>query len=246
MPSKEPKIGITQSATDLAGVYRWPSRYAFDFLKTEYHRSISDAGGIPLPLVNAFDIKVMKEYMELIDGLLVIGGDDMDPKYFGQKPHKSIIMTSPRRDNFELKTIRLALNKNIPVFGICRGHQVINIALGGTIYQDLSCAPFKTLKHADPKEKKNRFHTVKIEKGTILSEIIGGGSIEVNSSHHQIIDKIAKKLVASAYSSDGVIEGLEGPDYRFLVTVQWHPEMISRRAHSKKLFKAFVDACRQK
>jgi putative glutamine amidotransferase len=244
MPSNKPKIGITQSATDLARRYRWPSRYAFDFLKTEYHRAVTDSGGIPLPLVNATDSKVIKEYIELIDGLLVIGGDDMDPEYFGQKPHKSIVLTSPRRDEFELKIIRLALKKDIPVLGICRGHQVINIALGGDIYQDLSCAPFKTLNHADPKEKKNRFHKVKIEKGTILSRIIGSGTIEVNSSHHQIIGKVGKGLVASAHSPDGVIEGLEGPDYRFLVAVQWHPEMITRRAHSKKLFKEFVKACR--
>jgi putative glutamine amidotransferase len=192
------------------------------------------------------DSKVIKEYIDLIDGLLVIGGDDMDPKYFGQKPHKSIALTSPRRDNFELKIIKLALKKDIPVLGICRGHQVINIALGGTIYQDLSCARFKTLKHADPREIGNRFHQVKIEKGTILSGIVGTGTIEVNSSHHQIVDKIGKKLVASAYSSDGVIEGLESPDFRFLVTVQWHPEMNYGRTHSKKLFRAFVAACRQK
>jgi putative glutamine amidotransferase len=246
MRSKRPKIGITQSATDLAPRYRRPTRYAFDFLKTEYHQSISDAGGIPLPLVNAFDLKVIKQYIDLIDGLMVIGGDDMDPSFFGQSPHKSIMLTSSRRDNFELKIIRLALKKNIPVFGICRGHQVINIALGGNIYQDLSCAPFKTLKHADPREIGNRFHKVKIEKGTILSGIIGAGTIEVNSSHHQIIDRIGKKLVASAYSSDSVIEALEDPDYRFLVAVQWHPEMISGRSHSKKLFRAFVAACGQK
>jgi len=246
MPSKKPKIGITQSATDLAARYRWPSRYAFDFLKTEYHRSITEAGGIPCPLVNTEDNKIIDEYIDMIDGLMVTGGDDMDPEYFGQKPHKSITLTSPRRDRFELEIIRLALKKDIPIFGICRGHQVINIALGGTIFQDLSCAPFETLRHSDPKEVKNRFHKVKILKGTILSAIIGSSSIEVYSSHHQIIDKIGKRLLASAYSPDGVIEGLEGPEYRFLVTVQWHPEMISRRAHSKKLFKAFVKASRQK
>jgi len=220
MPSKKPKIGITQSATDLAARYRWPSRYAFDFLKTEYHRSITEAGGIPCPLVNTEDNKIIDEYIDMIDGLMVTGGDDMDPEYFGQKPHKSITLTSPRRDRFELEIIRLALKKDIPIFGICRGHQVINIALGGTIFQDLSCAPFETLRHSDPKEVKNRFHKVKILKGTILSAIIGSSSIEVYSSHHQIIDKIGKRLIASAFSPDGVIEGLEDPEYRFLVTVQ--------------------------
>jgi len=89
MPSEKPKIGITQSATDLAARYRWPSRYAFDFLKTEYHRSITEAGGIPCPLVNTGDKEVIGEYIDMVDGLMVTGGDDMDPKYFGQNRIKA-------------------------------------------------------------------------------------------------------------------------------------------------------------
>jgi len=245
MRSKKPKIGITLSAANRFKKWRWPSRYGFDYLKREYHKSIINAGGIPILLANTSEISIIKEYIESIDGLLVSGGEDLHPKYFGQKPHKSITLSAPERDNFEIKIIKLALKNNIPVFGICRGFQVINIALGGNIFQDLSCAPFKALRHADPKEVGDVFHKIKIEKNTLLSEIIGAGRIEVNSSHHQIINKIGKRLKASAHSPDGVIESLESPDFRFLLAVQWHPEMISKRFHSKRLFNAFIEECRK-
>ncbi len=244
MRSKKPKIGITLSATVRSKKWRWPSRHGFDYLKRDYHKAVIDAGGIPVLLANTSDISIIKDYVESIDGLLVSGGEDLHPKYFGQKPHKSITLSAPERDEFEIKIIKRALNKDIPVFGICRGFQVLNIAMGGTIFQDLSCAPFKTLNHADPKENGNIFHKVKIEKSALLYEIIGTGNIEVNSSHHQIIDKIGKKLKATAYSSDDVIEGLESPDFRFLLAVQWHPEMTPKRFHSKRLFKAFIETCR--
>ncbi len=194
-------------------------------------------------LPNILKSAAIRDYVDLIDGLLVSGGYDIHPKYFGQKPHPSITLSAPERDEFEIKIIKLALRKNIPVFGICRGFQVINIAMGGTIFQDLSCAPYKTLKHADPRERGKVFHKVRIDKGTLLSGIIGSERIEVNSSHHQIIDRIGRKLKAVAYSSDGVIEGLESTDFRFLLAVQWHPEMIPNRFHSKKLFRAFIKAC---
>jgi len=246
MHSKKPKIGITLSATDRFNEWRWPSRHGFDYLKRDYHKAVINAAGIPVLLANIPKFIAIEEYVDLIDGLLVSGGEDLHPKYFGQKPHKSITLSAAERDEFEIKIIKLALKKNIPVFGICRGFQVINIAMGGTIFQDLSCAPFKTLNHADPREIGNVFHKVKIEKNSLLFEVIGKEYIEVNSSHHQIIDKIGKKLKETAYSSDGVIEGLEGPDFRFLLAVQWHPEMIPNRFHSKRLFNIFIETCRQK
>ncbi|UCE66988.1 MAG: gamma-glutamyl-gamma-aminobutyrate hydrolase family protein [Candidatus Zixiibacteriota bacterium] len=246
MDSKKPKIGITLSATVHSKKWRWPSRHGFDYLKRDYHQAVINAGGIPILLANTSEISIINDYVESIDGLLVSGGEDLHPKYFGRKPHKSITLSAPERDEFEIKIIKRALNKDIPVFGICRGFQVMNIALGGTIFQDLSCAPFGTIKHADPKEAGDVYHRIKIEKSTLLYEIIGARSIEVNSSHHQIIDKIGKKLKVTAYSSDGVIEGFEGPDFKFLLAVQWHPEMIPKRFHSKRLFKVLIETCRQK
>ncbi len=195
-------------------------------------------------LPNTVDISMIKEYLNIIDGLLVSGGEDMDAKYFNQKPHKSISLSAPERDTFELNIIKLAVKRKMPIFGICRGLQVINIALGGTLYQDFSCMSQKTLKHADPKETATIYHKIRIEKDTLLRKIIGKDVINVNSSHHQTNDRIGKGLKTSAFSPDGVIEGLEYPSYGFLLAVQWHPEAIFRRDHSKKLFEAFIKAAK--
>jgi putative glutamine amidotransferase len=246
MPFKKPLIGITLSAEAGSGKFRRPTRYAFDFSKRAYSNSIIDAGGIPILLPNLPTAAIINQYLDSVDGLMVTGGDDMHPKYFGQKPHSSIKLTVPDRDEFEIKIIRRALTRDIPILGICRGLQVINIATGGTIYQDLSCAPFETLRHSDPKEVGNVFHKVGIEKRTLLYKVIGKGRIEVKSSHHQIIEKIAKRLRATAFSPDGVVEGLESSEFRFLLAVQWHPENTPKRFHSKRLFRAFVRACRRK
>lgn len=196
-----------------------------------------------MPLVNTRERDTIAEYIELIDGLVVSGGRDIDPKYFGQKPHKSIALSAPERDNFELEMIKAALEKNIPVLGICRGLQVINVALGGTLYQDLECMPTKTMRHANPREILKVFHAVDIEPGTQLHRITGSSRIEVNSSHHQVVDALGRGLVISARSSDGVIEAFEDPNFKFFISVQWHPEMIPKRDHSRKLFDALIRAC---
>jgi putative glutamine amidotransferase len=244
MRSKKPKIGITSSAEGRIARRRWPTRHAFDFLKRNYAQMIIRAGGVPLPLVNTRDRETIAEYLELMEGLLVTGGDDMNPRYFGQKPHKSIKMTAPERDEFELNIIKGSLKKGLPVLGICRGLQVINIALGGTLHQDLECVPRKILRHANPKEMWKVEHKVNIDKETLLYEIIGAARIGVKSSHHQVVDRPGRGLRISARSSDGIIEGLENPAYQFLVGVQWHPEMTPRRLHCRKLFDGFIRACR--
>lgn len=244
MHSNKPKIGITLSGTIQAPEYCWPSRHGFDYLKRSYHKAVVVSGGVPILLANTIDKSLIKEYVKYIDGLLISGGEDMDPKYFRQKPHKSISPSPPERDIFELNMIKYAMKRKIPIFGICRGLQVLNIALGGSLYQDLSCMPQKTLRHADPKETDKLFHKVKVEKGTLLHKIIGKQTIEVNSSHHQTISEIGGRLRVAAFSSDGVVEGLEFPGYGFLIAVQWHPEMILKRNHSKKLFEAFILAAK--
>jgi len=244
MRSNKPKIGITLSGTIQAPEYRWPSRYGFDYLKRSYHRAVAVSGGVPILLANTIDKLLIKEYLKNIDGLLISGGEDMDPKYFRQKPHKSISPSPSERDIFELNIIKYAMKKKIPILGICRGLQVINIALGGALYQDLSCMPQKTLRHSDPKETDKVFHKVIVVKGTLLHKIIGKHAIEVNSSHHQTISEIGEDLKVAAFSSDGIIEGLEYPNYGFLLAVQWHPEAILRRNHSKRLFEAFILAAK--
>lgn len=240
MPSKKPKIGITLSEAEDSDVKRWPLRRGFDYIKRQYYQAILRSGGIPILLANAEQRYAIKSLVELIDGLLVTGGPDLHPRHFNQKPHKKLSRTTEARDRFELETIRFALKEDLPILGICRGHQVLNVAFGGTLYQDLSCIPSRKITHADPHQTGKVFHRVRIEKGSRLHNIIGQTAIQTNSSHHQAIDRLDGGLRASAFAPDGIIEGIEHPGFNLVLSVQWHPESIYGRAHSRKLLNAFV------
>lgn len=240
MHSKKPIIGITLSEAEAVGAVRWPLRRGFDYLKRQYYQAVLKAGGIPVLLPNIGNDSAAEVLLDLVQGLLVTGGLDLHPKYFGQRPHKKLTRTTVARDRFELRAIELSLKKGIPVLGICRGLQVLNVSFGGTLYQDLSSVPHRTLRHADPKQTARVFHKVEITKGSRLYRIIGRSSIEVNSSHHQAIDTIGTGLRSVAFSEDGLIEGVEHSDSNFVIGVQWHPEMTQRRIHSRRLFRALV------
>ncbi len=240
MPSKKPKIGITLSEAEGSDVNRWPLRRGFDYIKQQYYQAILKSGGIPILLANVEQRYAIKSFLESIDGLLITGGPDLHPKHFNQKPHKKLSRTTEARDRFELEAIKIALRINLPILGICRGHQALNVAFGGTLHQDLSCIPAKKVAHADPHQTGKVFHRVKIEKGSRLHDIIGRTAIQTNSSHHQAIDKLGDGLQASAFAPDGIIEGIEHPGFNLVLSVQWHPESIYGRTHSKKLFNAFV------
>ncbi len=240
MRSKKPKIGITLSEAEDSDVKRWPMRRGFDYIKRQYYQAILESGGIPILLANVEQRSAIRLLVKSIDGLLVTGGPDLHPRHFDQKPHKKLSRTTEARDRFELEAIRIALRVNIPILGICRGHQVLNVAFGGTLHQDLSCIPSKKIAHADPQQTGKVFHRVKIEKGSRLHDIIGRAVIEVNSSHHQTIDKLGSGLRVNAFAPDGVIEGIEYPGHNLVVSVQWHPESIYGRMSGKKLFNAFV------
>ena len=139
-----------------------------------------------------------------------------------------------------------ALRKKLPILGICRGLQVINIVMGGTIFQDLSLRKEKTLNHMPEKVIRfKRKHKVKIKEDSRLYSIVKQKEIMVNTSHHQVIKDVASGLLASAWSEDGVIEALEGKGKDFLISVQWHPEAMIRHSSSNRLFKTFIDACKK-
>jgi putative glutamine amidotransferase len=242
MLSEKPKIGITMSETRPAESYRWPARKSFDYIKREYYQAILLSGGIPILLANVESASALKALTDSIDGLLLTGGGDMHPRNFGQGPHANLSETTAARDDFELEAIRRAMKLGIPILGICRGHQVLNVALGGTLFQDLSCVGHKTLAHSDPNQTGKVFHKVRIEKGSKLHKAVGATLIESNSSHHQVVDRLGKGLKTVAFAPDGLNEGIEHTAYDFLIGVQWHPEAIFRRSHCRRLFRAFIDA----
>ena len=174
------------------------------------------------------------------DGLLLPGGGDMDPAFYGQERIPACGEPNLLRDAAEPKLLRAFLAADKPVLGICRGIQVMNIVLGGTLYQDIK--PFEHVPHNDHWAK---VHTVTVRRGTLLSRLLGQDTVLVNSQHHQAADRIAPELEIAALSEDGIVEALEKPDAHFCLGVQWHPEWLSDADPVQQgLFGAFVEACK--
>ena len=174
------------------------------------------------------------------DGLLLPGGGDMDPAFYGQERLPACGEPNLLRDAAEPKLLRAFLAADKPVLGICRGIQVMNVVLGGTLYQDIK--PFEHVPHNDHWAK---VHTVTVRRGTLMSRLLGQDTVLVNSQHHQAADRIAPELEIAALSEDGIVEALEKPDAHFCLGVQWHPEWLSDADPAQQgLFGAFVEACR--
>ena len=173
------------------------------------------------------------------DGLLLPGGGDMDPKFYGQERIPACGEPNLLRDAAEPLLLRAFLDADKPVLGICRGIQVMNAVLGGDLYQDIK--PFEHLPHNDHWAK---VHTVTVRRGTLLSRILGQDTVLVNSQHHQAVDRVAPGFTLAALSEDGIVEAIEKPDARFCLGVQWHPEWLSDADPAMQgLFDAFVNAC---
>ena len=173
------------------------------------------------------------------DGLLLPGGGDMDPKFYGQERIPACGEPNLLRDTAEPPLLRAFLAADKPVLAICRGIQVMNVVLGGDLYQDIK--PFAHVPHNDHWGK---VHTVTVRRGTLLSHILGQDTVLVNSQHHQAVDHIAPGLTLAALSEDGIVEAIEKPDARFCLGVQWHPEWLSEMDPAMQgLFDAFVHAC---
>lgn len=206
-----------------------------------YVTSIELAGGIPLllpPIMNPRDIEAQ---LELIDVLLLSGGSDIDPSHYGEKHSKLLGPLSPQRDAYELELIKIAYKKKIPIFGICRGLQLLNVAFGGTLYQDISEVPNVNAVHDQEGMGDKPVHTIKIEKSTLLAEIVNQSSFEINSFHHQVIKKLSPHFRVNAHSEDGLIEGIESIEGSLILAVQWHPEiMAATDPLNLKLFQYFA------
>jgi putative glutamine amidotransferase len=184
-----------------------------------------------------------------IGGLLLTGGGDVEPARYGEEPHPSLVDVEPLRDEFEIALVREARSKNLPIFAICRGLQVLNVAFGGTLVQDIPTQVPGALEHrlaVPPHEAFALAHEVWIDKDTklarLMSERLGGAdTCEVNSRHHQAVKQVAPNFYVSATAPDGVIEAIEDPSAPFCLAVQWHPENFWRTGEFRPLFETFVE-----
>lgn len=209
----------------------------------DYLKSVEQAGGTPRVL--QFD-EQPGQVLEQIDGLLLTGGGDVDPRLYGEERHPTVEDAEPGRDAFELEIARRALERDMPVLAICRGAQVLNVAAGGTLVQDIPSAVDTTLAHT-VKQPDAVAHQVSVTPGSRLAGALGraldaAGLCRVNSRHHQSVGRLGESLVASAQSDDGVVEAIERPDASYCVGVQWHPENFWRTGEFNTLFESFISA----
>lgn len=217
--------------------------YHRSYVNRDYVRSVLAAGGVPVMLPMTDDKEAVKDALDLCDGLILSGGQDVYPLYYGQEPHRSLGEVLPERDDFDYELYRLARERDIPVLGICRGTQIIATAEGGTLHQDL-CFVDNALKHSQGHTPSMPSHHISIEKGTKLFDVVGEERIAVNSFHHQVVNEPGKDMIVSAKADDGVIEAIEHKDAKFVVAVQWHPEMMhASNEHMLDLFKALISHC---
>lgn len=235
----KPLIGITCAWDEINGRY---------FLGKMYVEAVEAGGGIPVLLAPPGDSGSLDRLTKAVDGLVLSGGTDMDPVYFGEEPISGVGEICPERDAFELALAGAALASDIPLFGICRGMQVINIAAGGDIYQDINSQLGNPLfKHFQQAPRWHPTHEIKVLPGTSLASILGSGPVRVNSYHHQAVRKVAPGFVVSARSADGVIEAVESPGHLFALGVQCHPEaMWQKHPVFLNLFNKLAEAAGKK
>jgi putative glutamine amidotransferase len=213
----------------------------------DYRQAVLHAGG---------EVRILEPSMgataalEGIDGLMLTGGDDVLPSRYGEAPDRSVIEVDPERDDFEIPLVTAARDRNIPIFAICRGIQVLNVAAGGTLVQDIATQVPGALQHRPAVPPHSPFelaHEIWIEKDTLLSKLMtdrlaGADTCDVNSRHHQALKQIAPGFRVSATAPDGIVEAMEDPEAEFCLGVQWHPENFWRTGEFRPLFEGFVEA----
>jgi putative glutamine amidotransferase len=185
--------------------------------------------------------------MSRLDGLVVSGGNfDIHPSYYREKPLRALGEIQPRRTEFELAMIRVALERDCPVLGICGGAQAINVALGGSLYQDIASQLPNAVEHQQAAKKATGGHVIRIQPGTLLHRILRRENLQVNTTHHQAIKRLGRGLVINATAEDGLVEGIESLGHSFVLGVQWHPEAMHRKfAAQQRIFRSFIASSRQ-
>lgn len=235
---KKPVIGLTPAhAIENDAVSLMPT----------YIRAVENAGGVPVIFPLELSVENLTVLANLCQGFIFTGGPDPHPFLWGEDIHKGCGPISVKRDQMELSLLSIAMEQKKPILGICRGAQLINIGLGGDIYQDIDSqyhAVFP-IAHHQPLPPTSTSHHIDVREGSLLEEISGtNGRIQVNSNHHQAIRKLAPNMVVGGIAPDGLIEEIERKDYPFLIGVQWHPEYLCETDNtSRNLFRRFVEVC---
>ncbi len=214
----------------------------WQLLAEDYLDSIENAGAIPIILPITLDLDSAKQLWNKLDGILISGGADVNPMIYGDRIGKECGFIDNKRDNYEIELVKYCVSNNKPLLGVCRGLQILNSVLGGTIHQDLIKDGYSH--HSiDLCLRNEGVHEVEILKNTPLYNIFGENKICVNSFHHQGINKLANCLEKMAVGGDGLVESVYLPNKKFIMAVQWHPEMMFDDCKQKKLIDAFVKAC---
>lgn len=237
MKSAKPLILIPSSVQDL-------ERKRFALAQT-YVKAVLAAGGIPILAPVTMPTDDMRAVYDQCNGVLLTGGSDCDPADFGEERHEKTSGIDHDRDRAEYALVKWAIQEDKPIFGICRGEQVMNVAMGGSLIQDIPSQWQTDATHAWQGARNDLAHTVSVDANTRLAGMTGAGEIHTNSFHHQSVKKLGDGFKVSARAADGVIEGIENPTRAFAVGVQWHPEDLApERDEAAALFKEFVNACK--
>jgi len=211
------------------------------YINAAYISAVEDAGAVPFIIPVSSDLEKTKKLIDLCDGLLFPGGEDIDPGYYGENPHKNLGEIRPEVDKFLFHSLLYALEQRKPALGICKGMQMMVVATGGSLYQDIySQREEETFLHYQSGRRTYGVHQVQIDKDSRLFQILETGQIATNSMHHQSVRTLGKGLRLSAHTEDGIVEAVESLDGR-LIGVQWHPEeMVPESGAMKRLFKNLV------
>ena len=239
MSRRAPWIGVSTSITVGAN----PERA---YVNSAYLHAVQQAGGVPVALPPQLSSASMRQLASELHGLLLTGGGDMDPALFGEAPHATLYDVAPSRDTLETSVLHVALDRGLPVLAVCRGIQVLNVALGGSLHQDVGTDPGTQMPHSQKEPRDQPTHKVKLTPGCRLAETLGADELEVNSMHHQAIKRLGRGLTAVAWAPDQIVEGAEIDDpSRFVLGVQWHPEeLVGHSEPARRLFAALVAAAR--
>jgi putative glutamine amidotransferase len=238
-----PLIGVSTSVT----VDKDPERA---YINAAYLNAVQQAGGVPVPLPPQLGSAARAELLKRLDGVLLTGGGDVDPARFGEPPHPTTAEVSAARDGLEIELTAWAIENRVPLLAVCRGLQVLNVALGGSLHQDIQSELGSPLDHSQTvlqgKARSLTTHPVKVRDGSRLAGILGALEVDVNSFHHQAINRLGRGLKDVAWAPDSIIEGVElGDGARFVIGVQWHPEeLVGHDRAARNLFAALVERAR--